>query len=262
MNLSKFYDIALHWVELYAPSIIIAIVVFFTGQWMIRVIKKWLYRAMERKEISSSLRPFLQSLVITLLQILLLLIVLQLLSVRLTIFTAIVTSLGVAAGLALSGTLQNFTGGVLILLLKPFKVGDNIIAQGHDGIVESIEIFYTIITTADNRSVIIPNSKLSNEVIVNISRQGSRRLDIELKFSYAYDIEKIKKLLLDSITSFPNKTTNSKIVVGVSTLDPDGFKMTVQVWIDALKYYDLKFVLQQKLINDLQAAGIKLPGMP
>lgn len=262
MEFHTFYNIALRWIEAHGPSIIIAIIIYFTGQWMIGVMRKWLYRAMERRQISPSLRPFLQSLVITVSQILLFLIILQLLSVRLTIFTAIVTSLGVAAGLALSGTLQNFTGGVLILLLKPFNVGDNIIAQGHDGIVDSIEIFYTIITTSDNRTVIIPNSKLSNEVIVNISRQGSRRLDIELKFSYVHDIEKVKTTLLNSFASSADIKSNRKIIAGVSALEPDGFKFMIQIWIDALKFHELKFVLQQKLINDLQAAGIKLPGMP
>jgi small conductance mechanosensitive channel len=189
--MDRIMNVVITWLEAHGPSIVVGILVFLTGQWFIRIIRKWLHRAMERRELSASLRPFLQSLIITTLQVLLIIVILQILSVRLTIFTAIITSFGVAAGLALSGTLQNFTGGLILLLLKPFKVGDNIIAQSFDGAVESIEVFYTIIRTNDNRSVIIPNSKLSNEVIVNVSRVGSRRLDIELKFSYAHDPENV-----------------------------------------------------------------------
>ncbi len=261
MNAPILYDIAYKWLTINGPSILIAILIFFTGQWLIRIIKKWVHRAMDRREVSPSLRPFLLSLVITVLQILLIVIVFQLLSVQLTIFTAIVTSFGVAAGLALSGTLQNFTGGVLILLLKPFDVGDNIIAQGHDGIVDSIEIFYTIITTRDNRTVIIPNSKLSNEVIVNISRQGSRRLDIELKFSYAHDIETVRQLMIRSFKTFDYVKPDTKVQAGVSVLDPDSFKLMLEAWIDAHDYHKAKLTLQQKIIDDLKASGIKLPGM-
>ncbi len=177
-NLQDLYKFAILWLEAHGPSIIIAIIVFALGQWIIKFLKRWLHNTMDKKDIAHSTRPFLQSLIATAMQILLLIVIMQILNVRMSIFTAIVTSFGVAAGLALSGTLQNFTGGIVIMLLKPFaKLCDNIITQGQDGMVESIEIFYTIITTQDNRTVIIPNSKLSNEVIVNISRHGTRRME-------------------------------------------------------------------------------------
>jgi small conductance mechanosensitive channel len=262
MNIQKLYDMAFRWLEAHGPSILMAILIFTVGQWIIRLIRKWLIRAMERREISSSIRPFFQSLILTLLQVLLILVVLQILSVRMTIFTAIVTSFGVAAGLALSGTLQNFTGGVLILLIKPFRVGDNIIAQGHDGIVDSIEIFYTIVTTFDNRTVIIPNSKVSNEVIVNISRQGSRRLDVEMKFPFTVAQEDVVSAMMKSVLSSPDILKDPKPIAGVSVFDPDGYKVMLQVWIDALRYNPLKLSLQEKLLNDLKRSGIKFLGMP
>ena len=261
MNTERLYDYAIKWVEEKGPSILLAIIIFFLGQWLIRVLKKVLKHSMHNRDVSSSLRPFLLSLVATTLQVLLIILIFQVVGIQLTIFAAIVTSFGVAAGLALSGTLQNFTGGVLILLLKPFKVGDNVIAQGHDGIVETIEIFYTIITTFDNRSVIIPNSKLSNEVIVNISRQGSRRLDILLKLSYSHEIENVRKIMMQTIQSFPEILKEPKPYVGVATLEPDGYKIEVEAWIEASRYQDVKFALQQRIISDLRAAEIKLPGM-
>ena len=118
-----------------------------------------------------------------LLKILLALALLQVLGIQMTMFAALVGAFGVAAGLALSGTLENFTSGILILLLKPFRVGDNIIAQAQEGTVTSIQLFYTVVLTFDNRTVIVPNSKLSNEVIINLSREGLRRMDIELKLA-------------------------------------------------------------------------------
>jgi small conductance mechanosensitive channel len=261
MTTDRFYEFGLRWIETHGPSVLMAIPVFFLGQWLIGIFRKGLVRAMERKEVSVSLRPFLQSLVLTALQILLIVLVLQILSVHLTIFTAIVTSFGVAAGLALSGTLQNFTGGVLILLLKPFKVGDNIIAQGQDGIVTSIEIFFTSITTADNRTVIFPNSKLSNEMIINISRQGFRRLDIELKFSFGTNMEDVKRVLLKTAHEFPQILKSPAAHAGVSKLDPDGFRMTLQAWITNAQFHEIKFSLHQKVVENMKAAAIKLPGM-
>src|SRR3954470_10993697 len=139
---------------------------------------------MTRRQLDSSLQPFLLSLLFTILQVLLLLTAMQIIGIQMTIFAALIGGIGVAAGLALSGTLQNFTSGILILLLKPFRVGDIIIAQGQEGIVQSIQIFYTVVVTYDNRDVIIPNSKLSNDLIINISQEGKRRLDLDIKLPY------------------------------------------------------------------------------
>ena len=259
-DLKHFSELGIQWLETHGPSIIIALIIFFVGQWAIRLFRKWLHQSMDKRDVAHSMRPFLQSLVITTLQILLLLVVLQILSVKMTIFTAIVTSFGVAAGLALSGTLQNFTGGILILLLKPFRVGDNIIAQGQDGIVNSIEIFYTIMTTFDNRTVIIPNSKLANEVIVNISRQGSRRMEIEMKFQFGVDINLVSDIVKKSVRECSYVMNDPPPFIGISVLDPDGYKVMIQAWVNALEHNQLKLSFQQKLMEDLKRGGVKLPG--
>jgi small conductance mechanosensitive channel len=260
-NVHDLYAFGIRWLEAHGPSILIALLVFALGQWFIRIFKKWLHNTMDRKDIAHTTRPFLKSLIATALQILLIIIILQILSVKMSIFTAIVTSFGVAAGLALSGTLQNFTGGILIMLLKPFKVGDNIIAQGQDGIVDSIEIFYTIITTQDNRTVIIPNSKLSNDVIVNISRQGTRRMEIEMKVNYGVDLEKVSNIIRASIKDFPKVNNDPNPFIGISALDPDGYKIFIQAWVNALDHNQIKLSFQQRLVDDLKAGGVKLPGM-
>lgn len=166
LDLENLYTIASNWLLLNGPRILLAIIVLLVGRWIIQVFKKWLTNILFRRNIHGSIKPFIESLITVSIQALLLVVIMQILGVRLTIFAAAIASFGVTLGVALSGTLQNFACGLLILFLKPFKPGDHIIAQGHDGIVESIQIFYTNVKTGDNRTVIIPNSKLSNEVIV------------------------------------------------------------------------------------------------
>src|SRR3954452_4412404 len=178
MKLDKFYDQAYAWILKVGPKILIGVVVIFIGLWFIRLLRKWLTNHLLTKGVTSSIRPFLVNLTITALQILLILGFMQIVGIEMTMFSVVIGAFGVAAGLALSGTLQNFTSGILILLLKPFRVGENIIAQGQEGTVTSIQIFYTILLTYDNKDVIIPNSKLSNELIVNLSQEGKRRLDL------------------------------------------------------------------------------------
>ena len=255
------YDKLYSWILAVGPRIVGALVLLALGVWAIRLSKKVLKRRMHRRKIDSSFQPFLISLIITVLQVLLLLGVMQVLGIRLTVFTALVGAFGVAAGLALSGTLQNFTSGVLILLLKPFKVGDNIVAQGQDGIVSSIQLFYTVVITRDNRTVIIPNSKLSNEVIINISKMGKRRMDVEMKFNYGYDFESIRSIIDRTLHVSPLVENDPPPKIGVSVLEPDGYKVVINGWVDAFEFEERKYKVQQKMIEELKAAGIKLPGM-
>ncbi|RYZ94935.1 MAG: mechanosensitive ion channel family protein, partial [Sphingobacteriaceae bacterium] len=145
MKLEKFYDKAYDWVFTHGPNILFGIIILIIGLWFIRFLKSRIRQKMSTREVSSSLQPFLLSLSITALNICLVLLVMQIMGIEATIFTTLVGAFGVATGLALSGTLQNFAGGVLILLLKPFELHDNIIAQGQDGKVTSIQIFYTVL---------------------------------------------------------------------------------------------------------------------
>lgn len=171
MDFNELYNMFVNWLMVNGPRILIALVIFFVGQWVIRLFRKWLHKVLFRKDVESSVRPFIESLIIAVIQIVFFIFVMQIIGVELTVFAAGIASVGVAIGLALSGTLQNFACGLLILFLKPFRVGDRIIAQGQEGDVESIQIFYTIVRNKDNRTVIIPNSKLSNEVIVKFNEE-------------------------------------------------------------------------------------------
>ena len=260
-RVERFYDKVFTWVLTFGPRILLAVVILVVGLWLIRLFKKWLGNLLEHRNLAPSIRPFLQGTVTIALQVLLFFAILQVAGIQMTVFAALIGSFGVAAGLALSGTLQNFASGILILLLKPYVVGDRIITQGQEGRVTSIQLFYTIVLTLDNKTVIVPNSKLSNEIIINLSRQGTRRLDVNLKFNYGYDFEKLKGIMLASIKETKAILPVPEYRIGITNLEMDGFTVSVQVWTNADGFEDTKLVLHQKLVDDLKHSGIVLPGM-
>lgn len=257
----KIYDTTTTWVITEGPRIILAIICLFLGLWLIRLLIARLHRVMDKRNVDPTFKPFLIGLINVGLDISLFLALMQVLGWQLTLFASLIASFGVAIGLALSGTLQNFTSGILILLLKPYRVGDSIIAQGQEGIVEAIEIFYTVVTTYDNKTVIIPNSKLSNEVITNISREGKRRLDVEFKFNFGIDFKQVEEALKATIKNIQGILKEPQYRIGVSTVEPDGYRVMVSVWLNAHGFIDAKLTIQQELIQGLKSNGIKLPGM-
>jgi len=260
MNWNQFYNTAYNWILTVGPRIVFGIIFFIAGLWLVRKLKNWLNHHLLKKNIASSVRPFLLNLITISLQIMLVLGFMQIVGIRMTVFAAAIGAFGVAAGLALSGTLQNFTSGVLILLLKPFRVGDNVIAQSYEGTVHSIQIFFTVIKTFDNRTVIMPNSKLSNEIIVNLSREGKRRMDIEFKFGFGTDFNTVKQSLEKSVDAEVGLLKEPARRVGVSSVEPDGYKVILNVWAPSHGFNDVKLLLQQRIMDDLKSSGIKLPG--
>jgi small conductance mechanosensitive channel len=257
----KFYDQAYNWILAYGPRILVAIFVLLIGIWLIRILNRWVKKGLLVKRINPSVRFFLQNLIAITLQILLVMFVMQIAGIQLTFMSAVIAGMTVAVGLALSGTLQNFVSGILILLLKPYRVGENINTQGQEGTVTSIQLFFTTVLTFDNKTIIIPNGQLSNNVVINLSREGKRRLDIELKFNYGIDVAHVKKILQDSVNSSKNILPEPVARIGLSMIDYDRYTITVNVWINAHGFYDTQYQLQEKLITDLKAAGIKMPGM-
>lgn len=261
MNLDKFYSKAYDFIIVYGPRLLLGIIVLLAGLWLVKLIVKWIQNSMHRREVDATAKPFLLSLIGVVLRVLLVLAVMQIVGIEMTLFTALVGAFGVAAGLALSGTLQNFASGIIILLVKPFIVGDNIITQGLEGTVTSIRIFYTYVTTFDNRSVIVPNSKLSNEIIINISREGSRRLEIEIKFSNSIDLQEIKTIINKAIDKCENILAKPDRRIGVASIESDGYKVSVNVWINAHGFQDTKLAIQETILQDLKSSGVKLAGM-
>lgn len=261
MDEQKWIDRVYTWALTFGPRILLALGVLIVGMWLIRLFKRWFGNFLSHKNLDTSLKPFLRGVLTTILQILLVLALLQVLGIQMTMFAALLGALGVAAGLALSGTLQNFTSGILILLLKPFKVGDNIVGQGQEGTVTSIQIFYTVIRTFDNRTVIVPNSKLSNEVIINLSREGTRRMDIDLKFPYKISFEEVKRVVNEAIEESDQFLKDPASRVGIDAVEADGYKVRISIWINAHGYNDTRMAFQEKLITEFRGSGAKLTGM-
>jgi len=260
MKLQLLYDNAYLWVANHGPSFLLGLIVFFMGLWLIRQLRKWMTRRMATKQIHSSLQPFFLSLSITGLHMVLVVVVMEIMGLQLTIFTAILSAATVAAGLALSGTLQNFAGGVMILLLKPFELGDNIIAQGQDGKVTSIQVFYTVVLTFDNKTVIIPNGKLFNEVITNVSREGKRRLDVDFKLGFVADHEQVVDIIKQSVTQTPNILPEPAPYIGVSQIEFDGVKYTARVWVQPSNYGTAQLALLERIMKGLKSANVRFPG--
>src|SRR6201992_814294 len=195
MKLEEFYHQFHVWLVANGQNYIFGVIVLILGFTAIRILKTRLRARMARRKVDSSLQPFFLSLIITTPYVLLILSVFKIIGFELTVLSTIIGAFGVAAGLALSGTFQNFAGGVVILLLKPFNIGDEIVAQGQEGEVKSIQLFYTVVMTYDNRQVIIPNGKLLNEVIVNINRETRRRVDFELNLGYIVEVDQVKTVI-------------------------------------------------------------------
>ncbi len=259
MKLEEFYHQFHVWIVANVQNYVFGLLILVFGFWVIRLIKNRLRARLARHEVDSALRPFFVSLTITALYVLLILSVFKIIGFELTVLSTIIGAFGVAAGLALSGTFQNFAGGVLILLLKPFEIKDNIVAQGQDGIVTSIQLFYTVLLTGDNRTIIIPNGKLFNEVIINVTREGKRRLEFELKLGYVVDVDQVKEIIDNAIKSTKGIIRKPAPIIGVFALEIDGIRFTVRVWVNPADYFDVKLFLQEKIIKDLRAANVKLP---
>jgi small conductance mechanosensitive channel len=253
----RFTSQAYNWIVSFGPRLLIAIVVFFIGQWIIKMINKGLSKILSSRRISVTLRPFIENFLKVVLQILLVLLIMGVLGIRLTLFAALVGAFGVAVGLTLSGTMQNFAGGILIILLKPFIAGDNIITQGQEGTVTSIRLFYTVIRTFNNTTLIVPNSKLSNEVIFNLTREKNRRLDVSIKFNNSVDFEAVKKIVLNTIENFDDSLKDPPHRVGIEKVEADGFTVSINLWLSSHGFQDTKLLFNERLLENLKSLTFK-----
>jgi small conductance mechanosensitive channel len=185
----------------YAPKVVIGVLVLIIGFWVIRQLGKLSERSMKRRSMDVSLRTFIRSLISIGLKVILLITVAGMVGIQTTSLVTILGAAGLAVGLALQGSLSNFAGGVLVLVFKPYKVGDTIEVMGQKGEVKEIQIFNTILSTADNRTVILPNGSVSNSLIVNQSKQGTLRASFEITVSNEHDVDRVRKNILDIVNS-------------------------------------------------------------
>jgi len=243
----------------YGPKLIGALVVLIIGNFVIKMIINSFTKMLDRKKTDSSLKPFLRSMVSILLKTLLVISVLSMLGVQMTSFIAILGAAGLAVGMALSGTLQNFAGGVIILLFKPFKVGDYIDAQGHAGIVKEIQIFNTILLELDNKTVIIPNGPLSTGSMVNYSTEPIRRVDFTFGIAYGDSVDKARKILFALFKDDKRILTDPASFVGLSEMADSSVNLTARAWVKGEDYWDVFFDINEKTYNAFNAEGISIP---
>ncbi len=243
----------------YGPKLLLAILVLLIGLWIIKLVLKGTNRAMERSNMEISLRKFLSGFFGILLKVLLLISVASMIGIATTSFVAVIGAAGLAVGLALQGGLANFAGGVIILMFKPFKVGDFLEAQGYMGTVSEITIFTTILKTPDNKTVIIPNGALSNGSMVNFSTEPQRRVDMVFGIGYGDSIEMAKlvlKKLVDSDARI-KKEPAPQIVVG--ELGDNSVNFNVRVWCDSADYWGIYFDTHEKVKIAFDESGISIP---
>jgi small conductance mechanosensitive channel len=243
----------------YGIPIIKAVLTFAIGLWIIRIIRKGFGRFLNKRNIDESLKPFLKSLLYNTLLALLVLTSLSTLGIQMTSFVAIIGAAGLAIGLALQGTLQNFAGGVIILVLRPFKVGDFIEGGGLSGTIKEIQIFNTVMLTPDNKRIVIPNGGLSNEAITNYSSEDKRRVDMVFGIGYGDDIKKAKEILVELVKADDRVLAEPAYRVDVSSLGDSSVNFNVRPWVATTDYWNVYWDFQEKVKLEFDKQGISIP---
>ena len=258
-NIDAFTTKAIELVMIYAPKFILAIITLFVGLWLIGLITKVTRKAMEKTKTDKTLIPFITNLLSWGLKLLLFISVASMVGIATTSFIAVLGAAGLAIGLALQGSLGNFAGGVLILIFKPYNVGELIEAQGHLGVVKEVQIFNTILLTPDNKRVIIPNGAVSNGSVVNYSAEGLLRVDLVIGIAYESDIPKAKKVLYKAMADHELVLQDPQSTVAVSELADSSVNLVVRPWCKASDYWQVYFDITEAAKVDLEQNGITIP---
>lgn len=245
-------------------KVVAALAIYFVGAWLIKKIKNLLKRIFEKRDFEPAIESFIQSIVGIALWIILIIAVIGTLGVETTSFAALLAGGGMAIGLALNGTVQNFAGGLMILIFRPFKAGDFIEMQGFTGTVTEVTITSTKLTTTDNRVIIIPNGAISNGTINNYSHMPLRRLDLTVDVDYGTSSEKVCEMVMSLIkqdTRILNAETSGKAdpFVALSALKDSSIQFVVRVWVKSEDYWDVNFDLLKNIYEELPKNGIQFP---
>ncbi len=240
-------------------KIILALGIYYTGKWITRWIIRILDRSFERRNVDLSLRNFLRSMIKVVMTILVILAAIQTLGVNTSSFLAIFASAGLAVGMALSGTLQNFAGGVILLLLRPYRIGDFITAQGQSGTVKAIGLFSTQLSTPDNRIIYVPNSAISSSIVDNYSQPTTRRVDWKVSISYGDDIDVVRKEILAMLTQDKRVLNDPAPIVVLAELGNSAVILSVRAWASNADYWDLFWDINERIYKELPQKGIHFP---
>ena len=259
MNALPETDVLLELAIIYGGKLLLALLTLIVGLWLIGKLTKSLNKLFKARDFEQTLQTFLSSLVGLTLKALLLISVISMVGVQMTSFIAILGAAGLAVGMALSGTMQNFAGGVRLLIFKPIKVGDYIEAQGHAGTVKEIQIFNTILNTPDKKTIIIPNGGLSTGSMINYSTEPVRRLDWTFRISYNDSIDKAREIIMEILNAEERIHQDPAPFVGLVNLGDNSVDLVTRVWVDAANYWPLFFEINEKVKKAFDAKGISIP---
>lgn len=243
------------------PKIIISLLILWIGWKLIKWVTNLLHKVFSKKNLDVSLQSFLHSIIDIALKTLLIVTVAGMIGIQMTSFIAILGAAGLAVGMALQGTLQNFAGGVIILILKPYRVGDFIEQGGISGTVSEIQIFNTVLQTPDNKVVIVPNTQLATGTLINYTRSGKRRVDISVGIAYGADINKAREVLLRKAAEYPSviKEGADAPAVVVTGLGASSVDLQLRVWVNSPDYWPTSSDLTQGVYEALGANNIEIP---
>ena len=242
------------------PKIIMALIVLWIGWKLINYFNKFLDKIYEKKNIDVSLRSFLRSIINITLKVLLLLTVMNMMGIAATSFIAMLGAAGLAVGMALQGTLQNFAGGIIILTLKPYKVGDYIEQGNYAGVVNDIRIFSTILTTVDNKVVIVPNTDLATKTLVNYTRAETRRVDVNIGIAYGQSVDKARAEMLELANNYALTLQEpEKPIVHLIALSDSSVNLQLRFWVKPENYWTALFELNQQVYDKFNEKGIEIP---
>ncbi len=256
---SETWSLILSYAVTFCKNILLAVVVLVIGRWIIQRLVNIVTKAMSKRKVEPSLFSFIRSIVSVTLYLVLIIVIISILGIETSSFIALFASAGVAIGMALSGTLQNFAGGVMILLFKPMKVGDFIEAQGYSGTVKEIQIFNTILTTPDNQTIIIPNGGLSTGSMKNYSKEPLRRVDVSFSFAYGTDLELVKKELHDIQTASPLILQDPAPWIGLTSLGESSATITTRSWCKSADYWTVAGYMNETVYQNLKGKGFMFP---
>ena len=242
----------------YGSRVLLALITLAVGWWLINRLTQKLGNLLALRKADLALQGFISSLANIILKVLLVVSVASMIGIQTTSFVAAIGAAGLAIGLALQGSLANFAGGVLILLFRPFKIGDWIEAQGVSGTVDGIQIFHTVLRTGDNKTVIVPNGNLSNGIITNYNRQPTRKVVFDVGVDYDADLQKVREVLL-ALADDPRVHKDPAPVVVVTVLGDSAITMSLRVWVNTPDYWDVLFMFNEQSRDRLKAAGIDIP---
>ena len=245
----------------FGKNVLLAIIVYFVGRFIIKYAIKALRAVTQKRKVEASLTSFLNSLVSISLNLILAIIIIGILGIDTSSFLAVFASAGIAVGMALSGMLQNFAGGVLILMLKPYKVGDYIEAQGFAGTVREIQIFSTGLDTRDNQTIIIPNGPLATGSLKNSTKAPTRRIDLDVEVAYGTDPDEVRQVLMNVINADERIMQSGVFApfIPMTTMSTSSIVFQMRIWVKATDYWPVRFDTTEKVYKELGKAGIEIP---